>query len=635
MRWIAALLVAALCASPALAPSARAQSAGAPSAGAPSAGAPSAGAQGPSPGSAPSVDTSPGSTGALMLDLIQTDLSHNFLVLQGADVHALGHRSEDDQRLLEAAYGNLQNGSLGDTDSTIKEFMKKHGKLFGFAENQDPLAGMHKFREFSSGDGKWLQYCPVKDGLDYVSALMTYVFRSSGQLCAVVGRYRPLTGAIGGGLSKQAAIQKAVDQIKKDIPWVEPDVTGPVKIAECLVSDVNGQSTPQRLISVTLVVGDPPRPKRVILLGSGDALWTEDGAYSGCTGAIFKQDPVTDNEERSKEDLPDIVPAAHFWKSYVINGTNVKVDSPEAPSRASSFFGNFSHAAFEPDPNEKFAEYNAYYYLTRGLKRAQEAGLTDKETQPFLPLYFDHWAGQECYHLESTENDTDPAEAAKKDKEAADCRRQKMGNAWFDPGSMHIYFANDNTGFVRKTEGDKKTYKHTAYESTIATHEFGHWVHYILNPHHLLTGTETANLEGRAVQEAVADIFSAIICDNPVIAGYFLGDAKRDMRTKFKYVDVIPMWSVPVPAGEKGKTYHAASQAFSGTFWEIKGDLHDDALALRILIAAMRMCHTPCRFQNMAEAVLAMDQQLNSSPLGKRMADRFRTTEMVQRVAGR
>ena len=51
---------------------------------------------------------------------------------------------------------------------------------------------------------------------------------------------------------------------------------------------------------------------------------------------------------------------------------------------------------------------------------------------------------------------------------------------------------------------------------------------------------------------------------------------------------------------------------------------------MKVLIAGMRMCHTPSRFQAMALAALAADQMLSLSPQGLKMAERFSKNQMVQ-----
>jgi hypothetical protein len=553
----------------------------------------------------------------------------NFLTIQGLDLWVKKQRTKEEQSLPEALFGKIQTGSFADTDTTIKEFSKKYGKLLGVPDGKDSLTGYREFRKFSHANGKWIQYTPHKGGLDDISAMMTYVFRDNGTLCAVMGRYRPVTGNVGGGLSRKAAIKKAQAQIKLDIPFAEPNISGPVKITECLVDDPGDERKSVRLIGVTLDVGDPPKPKRVLMLGSGEVLYTEDGAYQ-VSGQVFANDPESDSESTVSKDLPDIIHPGAFWRSYVIDGKNVKPDPGVASHRASSFLGFFNEKPFEPDPSEPFAEVNTYHYITKALAKAREGGLTEDETKPFLPLYYDHWVYPDCAHLDPDEKDK--GKVKKQKEEAAEaCFEQQSNNAWFNPTSTRLYFAMRNFNKPRKKVGDKETYKHPAYEGTVIVHEFGHWMHYVMNPHHDLTGTNNANLEARSCAEGVADIFAALTQGDHVIANYYLEDQKRDLSKDTKYIDVIPIMNRRPKDGEKGASMHNASLAFSSCFWKLKSDL-GEGLALKVLIGAMRVCHLPGRFQNMAQATLAMDQLLNPSPMGKRMAYKMRDNQIIQGV---
>lgn len=582
-------------------------------------------AQSPSPAASPA----PFPHQELVLELLRVDRSANFLVQKGIDVHADPPLTNEQVKECEAFFGSLANGSLGDTETTIKEFNKKYGKLLGLPDGDDGISRMHKFREFTCAEGKWVQYCPQMDGLDYVSALMTYVFRQNGQLCAVLGRYRAPQGPVGGSLTREQAISKAQERIKKDFPFDEVNVTGPVKIAECLVDDVDKLPGLQKLITVALDVGTPSKVKRVIFV-AGEPKWVEDGSYRGCTGKIFKQDPVTDAETLTKMDLVDIEHPGSFWKSYVINGKNIKVDAPGALDRASAFFGGFSEDPFDPDPSDKFAEINAYYHLTQGWAKMTEAGApTEEELRPFTPLYFNHWAWADCEGWAPSEEEPDGPDKTAKQNAYDECVAMQTANAWFSPTTHMLNFAADNFGVVRTTVDGRDTYKHTAYEATVIVHELGHWIHYILSPHHSLTGNYGTNCEAQATTESVADLFAAIVCKNPVIGSYYLGSKKRDLGTLIKYSQVLPLSYQHVPAGQPGKEFHDAGLAFGSAYWKIVSDL-GEAKALKLMLHAMRVCHMPCKFQNMALAALAMDQMLSSSPRGKSMADRFKANELIQ-----
>lgn len=581
-------------------------------------------AQSPSPAASPA----PLPHQDLMLELLRVDRSANFLVRKGIDVHADPPLTDAQVAECEAFFGSLANGSLADTDATIKAFNVKYGKLLGLPADTDGFAVLNKFREFTCSEGKWIQYCPRRDGLDYVSALMTYVFRQNGQLCAVMGRYREPTGSVGGALTREQAISKAQERIKKDFPFDEVNITGPVKIAECLVDDVDKLPGLQKLITVAMEVGTPAKVKRVIFVG-GEPKWVEDGAYRGCTGKVFKQDPVTDAETLTKMDLVDIEHPGSFWKSYTINGKNVKVDT-FTDNRATAFFGGFSEDPFDPDPSDAFAEINAYYHLTQGWAKMTEVGVpTAEELKPFTPLYFDHWAYSDCEGWRPGEEEPDGPDKTAKQNAYEECVASQTANAWFSPTTHKLNFAADNFGTVRKSEDGQDFEKHSAYEANVIVHELGHWIHYILSPHHSLTGNFGTNCEAKATTESVADLFAAVVTKNPVIGGYYLGNGKRDLTRPIKYGEVLPLHNGRVPTGEKGKEFHDAGLAFGSAYWKVVSDVGETP-AVKLLLHAMRVCHMPCKFQNMALAALAMDQMLFNSPRGKRMADRFKDNDLIQ-----
>jgi hypothetical protein len=550
----------------------------------------------------------------------------NYLVWQGYDQYLPSARPRAEAELIGGMFGKIQPGSFSDTDATIKEFGKKYGKLMGIPDGTDPLNGFRKFREHTHARGKWIQYAPTKDKLDDLSSLMTYVFRENGMLCAVVGRWRQVPGKVPAGIDKKAALRKAQEEIRRQIPYAE--ITGPVKYTDSLVADLNDQNKVVRLTSVTFNAGQPPRPKRVLIVSDGTVLASEDAAYHA-TGAVFANDPETDGERVVSKDLPDLLPPEGLGGSYIIKGKDVRPDPGFADVRATSADGTFRPAPFDPDPSQPFAEVSVYHYLTRGLAKAREGGLTEAEVKPFLPIYYDHWAVATCEHLEPDEKDRKPAIVNQKKADAKACRRFQKSNAWFNPATMRLNFAALNLEVVRKTVGGEERYKHSSYEATTVIHEFGHWLHHILSPHHALGGVPNANLEARASAEGVADLFAALTCDDPVIGNYFLGRRKRDLNTSVRYMQVLPIADEPSEdenAPDRGA--HGASLAFTSAYWKMK-PLLGDAVALQVLIGAMRVCHLPARFKNLALAVLAMDQLHSPGPRGRRMVKIFEQHELL------
>jgi hypothetical protein len=334
---------------------------------------------------------------------------------------------------------------------------------------------------------------------------------------------------------------------------------------------------------VSLNVGTPPLPRRVMVASDGEVLWVEDGRQAAADGEVFPSNPDKDGEPVEK-DLPDIVHPG-FWSYYTVNGTHIKVQTT-VPERASSFWGGFEDEPFEPDPNPKFAEVNVYYHLSQARAAALAAGVTEAELAPYTPLYFDHWVDAQ------------------------------QNNAWFNPATMTLNFACENYAHPRFPDRPDSPGKHPAYDSSVIYHEYGHWLQKVLSPHHDLGGHFLYLKESQAVQEAVGDAFAALVTRQPKIAAWYFGAGhERDIETQTgKYTDVIPCWTEPRPDG-KGKEIHAAAIALSSVIWKAKNTMGEEK-ALKMLIAAMRMANLPGDFRNMAFALLAADQQQNRGLYG-------------------
>lgn len=561
---------------------------------------PLAAQDGPTAGTTASADPA-----AAQLTALFARGANNLVVLAGP---ATGAAPASGVTTYEAVFGNL--GSGPDPETAAKAFVTSFGKILNFPDGA-PLSGdVKKFREWSGDDGKVVSYAPTSGGDFYLPGAVTFVFKPSGSLVAVIGRFKPIVGAPGGATTAEQAKEKALEEMGNRFPESRGDITGGSTIAQYLC-DSWLDSGIERTFWCEFTVGNPGMPKRALVEGSaGAVIHIEDGGLHANSAHIFDLDPRP-TYSTSTRDLEDLVDPG-FWHDWTINGTHFKV-SPRLIAgleRAEAWTGWFDDAPLRPSPNPCFAEEMIYYQLSQGRKKALGWGATT-DLARHDPMYFNHWQVPRCGHFQANSREERNCEAAAKNQ------------AWFNPGDLTLNFSSVNPSFSGR---------HPGYDGTVILHEYGHFVHKMLSEHFMLGASSLREfLESIAVTEAFADVFSCSVTDQPKVAEW-LGKEVRlpNGRTEDKSRNLETMQTVAQVTGGSQPDPHDMAAAYATSVWKLRTDStlsKDDTI--KTLIAAMRLCKLPCNFRNAALAFLAADQMLAGTPHTRSIATLFHTQGLV------
>lgn len=493
----------------------------------------------------------------------------------------------------EAVFGNL--GSGGDTETVAKAFVTSYGKILNFPDGP-PLAGdVTKFREWSGDDGKLVVYAPTNGGRAYLPGAVTFVFKPSGALVGVIGRYKPVTGAVGNSTTPEQAQALAIAKIEEMFPETRGQVTGGSTIATFLSDNWLGSGV-EPVYHCEFTVGNPPMPKRALIEGSvGVVILVEDGGHRANSAHIFEKDaaPVYGTVTR---DLEDLVEPPGFFDDWTINGTHFKVGNliPAGIERAEAWTGWFNDNPLRPNPNPCFSEEMIYYHLTEARKKILTWGGTADLAQ-HDPLYFNHYVIPRCGSFDANS------------REEQECEQRQSNQAWFNPGDMTLNFAARNPAFNGKNP---------AYDATVIYHEYGHFVHKMLSEHFLL-GASSLNdhKEAAACAEAFADVLSGSISNQPKIAEWLASNVEVGGRTRDLSRNLETLRTVDDVTRVRDPEPHDMAAAFATTVWKLRrdGTLSADE-TIKTMIAGMRLSKLPCTFRNSALAFLAADRMLAGTP---------------------
>lgn len=554
-------------------------------------------AQSPSPSAAPVDDTAAQETA-----LLNKSPGKVFLLTSDEPGQTDG--------VVIAAFGELGTGPIADAPNTAKTFIGTYGKVLGFFESP-PLGGnMKVFRDHQDSNGRILSYCPADAaGAFFLTGMVTFVFKANGDLVAALGGMVPLGAIAPGGMTPAEAVVKAREELKKAFPEERDTITGDGEVAQYLaeVEAPNGDRNTLRIYSVTLKLGDPSIPKRCVLTANGGlVLATQDArAFANSAHVYLKDGSESDTTTKDLDDLVD----PGFWPSWKINGTHIKVDPRITPSieRASAWTGWFNDDPIEKYmPNPPFAEENIYYHLQEARKKAIGWGLED-DLKKIDPIFFNHWKAPKC--------DRFPKDSAA--RKACECFQ--TSNGWFDPADRSINFASNN-----KRLRDR----HTGFDGTFITHEYGHLIHSLLSPHYNLGWRNRRGMDDTgAVAEAVADVFSCTVYDTNTFAKWVAqtvqpcedtsNDAAPDLSRNLEQERLLP--------AVRGAEIHERGRAFSSAIWKLRkdGTLNPNEL-VKTTFAAMRISNLPSHFQNIAMGFMAADQMLASTPHTQKIFDLFK-----------
>ena len=520
-------------------------------------------------------------------------------------------------------FGELGSGSLSDAEGTAKTFVKSYGKILGFPDGDSLGGNVKKLREWSGGDdGKFLAYTLTDGGYAYLPSMVVFGFRSDGKLVAATGRMKPLSGARIAALSDQELLSKAQQAIAEKFPEVKDasKLTGDGKAAEYLIDAFTADHGVDRVVSLALTTGSPPIPHHVVMVASsGFVIEVTDGRLLENSAHVYELDPS--GFSTPALDLPDLIYPG-FWPKWTINGKHFKVDPTLKPGtpRAKAWTGWFDDDPNTPTwPNPPFAEEMVYRHLHVSREKAVSWG-AGKDLDQHDPLYFNHFQEVRC------DNITDS-----KQKDA--CVANETDNAWYNPADPSLHFASKKV----KAAGSP------AYDATIISHEFGHFVHCMCNEHFRLGGGIYDWLEAGGVAEGFGDLFSASVTGHSVIAKWFAGaisngpfdvDMSRDVEKPMKRSDMKRYWERAFNAGGVPDA-HEIGKLYASAVWKLRtsSTLSGDETIKRA-IAGLRMSLLPSTFTNAALGLVAADQMMSSSPHTSGILKVFQDYELLPAPRG-
>jgi hypothetical protein len=528
----------------------------------------------------------------VLVELLNRDRARNFAVMQG----------EHHDGPVAAVFGDLGKGSSLDLYGTAKEFIKKYGAVIGWPDGELLTKGIKELRRWDGDAGHFLTFVNQLEGVPYLNSQVVFCFARSGELVAVLGRYKPVEYLDTSSLTLERAIAIAPDCIKEEYPEHRNRITGHGSLHEYLVDSRTAPGLVERLYHMQLTVGEPEVPVRVVINAKGVAVLVQDGRLTACDADVFPRDPFKDAREVSERDIPDIKHPGSWRKDYIVDGHYVTPVAPHAPERAASFFCGFDdHPPFQPDkhpqPVAPFVEANVYYHVTRA--RAQAWKWEAPETDNVKPLVYDHWYEAYCDHLPQR-TDTEKVTHTR-------CVEALQNNAFFNPANRTLNFPWNNPKLGRK---------HGGYDSAAIYHEYGHYLHSELNRHWFVGGSYDEFLESKAMSEAFGDIYSAAVSGYPDVGSWFLGKRARDIGTLHTITEARPLAAhfTDLEMETENLTlheFHQAGMVFGSFYWRMrkregKSLPADDAI--KSMLLAYRLARAPTTFREGSLALLAADQ---------------------------
>lgn len=478
----------------------------------------------------------------------------------------------------------------------VRDFVQTYGSLLGYPAGGWPA-------EFSvpdfispTGGSLSLVFVPNKDGKIWPGGAVGFHFDRDKKLVAVTSRYKKM-GAVGAGnLDAAAAVQKALESLRQK-HTVELSSDG--VLWQFLGEADDGSLKP--LYRVEVVVGEGGVPVQVLLDASGTVLCTRAGGHRfDADGLAYDGYPVTaDNLREPMKRLDDVLSGRKHYplvgevfraKSSAYNKARSTNGHFEFPT---SFVMTFDSGTKRRLSHPRYLETSMYFHLMQAYDKAMALGAKELDV-PFEDgstakpvITFDPWTRPDDMDRGST-----------------------VDNAYYKHADKGMHFAWYNPSYE---------FRQAAADPSVIYHEYGHAVHYRLNPFWTgVTFTPQELGDSGAIGEGFADYFSMLVSGGSSTAEIFLGskDARHASLTP-DYCHLVPIYdSADVECNvEKGGTteIHPAGQLFSGLAMRLtqsgKEQLgKDEAESATRVFEAMRITF-PTTFRQWALSVMAVQMR--------------------------
>lgn len=448
---------------------------------------------------------------------------------------------------IQAVFGDLADPpAAGENKTTpFAKFMVRYRALLGFPDDAPigDLASSPVGSEHGAGFTK--VFMPSKDGFDWPGGSVSFSCDKDGRLVAVVGRHKPMGAVAGGGVTVQAAIEKAIEAASKLKGGQKVALSSSGIVLQVLAEQDDGSL--KKVYRVELVVGESETPVNALIGADGTVLCIGRGGHSfDAVGKGYDGYPVVvDNIDHPLVRLDDAVAGskhpplqgelfvAQSSAYHKAKATRGRFDFPK------DFVFTFDSGTRRRLSHPRYLEVSMYYHLMQAYEFAKKAGVTELD-EPFEEgstekpvITFDPWTRPNVFD-------------GMKDNAAYRHSDKTMKFAWYNPGSE---------------------FRQAAADASVIYHEYGHAIHWRLNGYWPIGFTPEEKGDAGAIGEGFGDYVSMLVSSGSSVMEIFGGSARaRHAKLTPNYCQLVPIYD---NADEECKTpanteIHDAGPLFSG-----------------------------------------------------------------------
>jgi hypothetical protein len=467
--------------------------------------------------------------------------------------------------LVDALWGDLAAPAPGGPVETGREFLRTYGPLLGFPERASLPPELGVLSSVQGAPGTVVVLAPMAGRVPYLWGSLVMAFDARGTLVGVTGRHAPMPQVVRAGISATEAVKRALAEIRKKLPGARMRANG--KLQEIL--DPVAAGTVHHRFMMDVVVGTPPRPRRVVVDGEGRVVNEGPGHLTaGASGLAYTRYPTRAVEGRPLAGVEKPFLARLPW---TLKGPHF-TSASSFPVKARSSDGRFLHMPALPlgavGPmldNPAFLETNVWHHLQQARDRALQWGASEVEQRH---VKYDVWQPPDLKNSGS------------------------IDNAYYSGGDDSIHFAGINIFMFGRSP---------AIDASVICHEYGHLVETAINPGWWYGGStneqKDAEHEARAVGEGFADFFASSVTGHSKVGLMCMWPLDRNAVNDYRYPE------------RARKEIHAAGELFSGLCWDLREKIGPDDTA-RLVIAGIRAARTPVTFRNAAIGIVQADAAL-------------------------
>lgn len=497
---------------------------------------------------------------------------------------------------IQAVFGDLADPpAAGEkAEMPMVRFMVRYRALLGFPD-ADPIGDLSEVLiRSSNGAGRTQVWLPEKDGFYWPGGSVSFHYDKDGRLVGVVGRYKAMGAVAGGSASIPSVIEKAIEEASRLKGGQKVALSSDGTIMQLLAEQADGSL--KKIYRIELIVGEDETAVKAILAADGSVICIGRGGHSfDAAGKGYDGYPVVvDQVEHRLPRLDDAVAGfkhpplqgevfvARSSAYYKAKGTKGRFDFPK------DFVYTFDSGTKRRLSHPRYLETSMYAHLMQAYEFAKKAGVNELD-EPFEKgstekpiLTFDPWSRPNV--KDGVKNN-----AVYRDSD------HSMRFAWYNP----VW-----------------DFRQTAADASVIYHEYGHAVHYRLNPYWVWNYTPEERGDSGAIGEGFGDYFSMLVSGGSTVMEVLAGSAEvRKGRLDPNYCQILPIYD---DADEECKVdgtteIHPAGQLFSGLAMRLTQSGpeqlgKDEVESAARVFEAVRLC-LPTTFRRFALAVMAVQMR--------------------------